>query len=191
MYFAPNIAIDEQIGFAIIKSNMKNSDSEEKVKITYKANGGTGEDIVVEVAKSKETNLAENTFTAPSSKEFKEWNTDTSGSGKGYTSGASVTPNEDMILYAIWKDSVSTEPETEKYTITYDANGGSGSIPEHQTVEKGSSINAAKNTLIPPEGNEFVEWNTKATGDGTGYDPEEEVTPTSDMTLYAIWIEKD
>lgn len=192
MYFAPNIAIDEQIGTGIIKAHLSNTESEEKekVKITYKANGGTGEDIVVEVNKSEETSIAANSFAAPSDKEFKEWNTDASGSGTGYQADAKVTPETDMILYAIWEDTVKEEPETKKFTVSYNANGGSGEGPESQTVDEGTSVTIAANTFVAPDGQGFVDWNTKAEGDGTSYEPDAKITPAEDMTLYAIWIEK-
>lgn len=194
MYFAPNIAIDEQIGFAILKKHFSNTETEEKekVKITYKANGGTGEDIVVEVNKSEETSIAANSFAAPSDKEFKEWNTDASGSGTGYQADAKVTLETDMILYAIWQDSSTEEPEpeVEKYTVTYNANGGSGSVPEQQTVEKGSTITIAHNTLIAPEDKRFKEWNTVSTGLGTSYQAgQSDVVVNTKLDLYAIWVD--
>ena len=64
--------------------------------VTYNSNGGTG-------TMSNTTNeVVASTFVAPSGKTFKEWNTKADGSGDVYTSSSNV--NNDIILYAIWKN---------------------------------------------------------------------------------------
>ena len=72
---------------------------------TYKANGGSGDDQTQTVYYGKSTNLkANNTFTAPSCKQFYEWNTNSGGGGTSYSAGASNTPTGALTLYAIWED---------------------------------------------------------------------------------------
>ena len=68
--------------------------------VTYKANGGTGDDVVVNPA----TTIAANTFGAPSGKVFIGWNTASDGSGDAWAIGASVTSN--LTLFAQWEESV-------------------------------------------------------------------------------------
>ncbi|MBQ8064668.1 MAG: InlB B-repeat-containing protein [Prevotella sp.] len=64
--------------------------------VTYKANGGTGADIVASAAK-----VAACTFTAPTNMVFTGWNTAVDGSGTAYAVGA-VIPADGLVLYAQW-----------------------------------------------------------------------------------------
>ena len=71
--------------------------------VTYKANGGTGSDIIITYHAGDIFNAAVNTFTAPDGKQFKEWNTN--ASGISYVAGEPITmPEGNLILYAIWED---------------------------------------------------------------------------------------
>ena len=70
--------------------------------ITYKANGGTGDDVVVKTDLGGNYAIAANAFTAPDSKSFKKWNTKADGSGTDYAAAANYTANEDLTLFAIW-----------------------------------------------------------------------------------------
>ncbi|HHW01106.1 MAG TPA: hypothetical protein GXX36_16345 [Clostridiaceae bacterium] len=76
-----------------------------------------------------------------------------------------------------------------KYTVTYDANGGTGDVPTEADKIEGETFTVADSGgLTPPEGKKFKEWNTAADGSGTSYAPGDTVTmPASDLTLYAIW----
>ena len=67
------------------------------------------------------------------------------------------------------------------YTITYDANGGDGTM-ENST----NTVSAC--TFTAPTGKEFKEWNTLATGLGDSYDPGD--AASSDLDLFAIWQTK-
>ena len=73
-----------------------------KAVITYKANGGTGDDVVVKTDLGGNYAIAANAFTAPASKSFKKWNTKADGSGTDYAAAANYTANEDLTLFAIW-----------------------------------------------------------------------------------------
>ena len=67
------------------------------------------------------------------------------------------------------------------YTITYDKNGGEGTM-ENST----NTVSAC--TFTAPTGKEFKEWNTLATGLGDSYDPGD--AASSDLDLFAIWQTK-
>ena len=70
------------------------------------------------------------------------------------------------------------------YTITYDANGGTGA-PASQTKYYGTNINLS--TQIPTkEGYNFVGWSYTA-NDNVEYYPGETYKSNSDMSLYAVW----
>ena len=74
-----------------------------------------------------------------------------------------------------------------EYTITYNANGGTGEIAP-VTVEAGESVNLSDGTgLTAPEGMEFAGWALTSTAQSaTVTSP---YTPTADKTLYAVWTE--
>lgn len=76
-------------------------------------------------------------------------------------------------------------PVVTKYTVTYDANGGSGTI-EAVEVTAGESITLDDGSgLTAPEGKEFLGWaKTDSAQSATVTSPFE---PDKDTTLYAVW----
>ena len=91
-----------------------------------------------------------------------------------------------------WQDPITTGDE---YTISYDANGGTGTAPTSQTAVVGSAITIASNSGVPPlakTGFVFTGWNTQADGLGTSYAPAANTfMPGSNVTLYAVWVPVD
>lgn len=77
------------------------------------------------------------------------------------------------------------EEETVKYTVTYDANGGIGTI-EPVEVTVGESITLDDGSgLTAPEGKEFLGWaKTSSAQSATVTSPFE---PDKDTILYAVW----
>lgn len=71
------------------------------------------------------------------------------------------------------------------YTVTYDANGGTGTI-DPATVTAGESITLSDGTgLTAPENKSFLGWAKTSTAQtATVSSP---FTPTADTTLYAVW----
>ena len=76
------------------------------------------------------------------------------------------------------------------YTITFNANGGAGSM-EPQIIEKGNSAILSGNLFNRNDGYGFAGWNTvqepTEENPGMNYSDESEITPTENMTLYAQW----
>lgn len=78
--------------------------------VTYKANGGTGDDVVkTEIAGATHTVLDNGGtggigFTAPSGKEFKKWNTKADGSGTDKAASSTISMTADAVLFAVWGD---------------------------------------------------------------------------------------
>ena len=72
------------------------------------------------------------------------------------------------------------------YTVSFDANGGSGTMAG-QSFRWGTpqSLNAC--TFTAPEDDSFFGWNTAADGSGTAYDDGQSININHDMTLYAQW----
>ncbi len=100
--------------------------------------------------------------------------------------GAAVTSvtmgAADKTLYAKWT--------AKSMTITFDANGGEGTM-DPQTITWDGSFYAPNNNTFTREGYIFTGWNAKADGKGTGYATGEAgkiLTGTEDdLTLYAQW----
>lgn len=79
----------------------------------------------------------------------------------------------------------SYESEYNKYTVTFDANGGTGNMDALDNVAAGAVI-LPINGFNPPSGMRFKGWSENATGaviEGTEY------IVSDDVTLYAIWEE--
>ena len=71
------------------------------------------------------------------------------------------------------------------YTVTYDVNGGTGSVAP-ATVTAGQSVALDDGTgLTAPSGKQFAGWAT--TSSATAADVTSPYTPTADVTLYAVW----
>ena len=84
-----------------------------------------------------------------------------------------------VYLKAVWE----TEPVN--YTLSYNANGGSGSMSS-QTVTEGQSTKLKTNTFTKT-GYYFTGWNTRADGSGTSYSDGAYATFYGNTTLYAQW----
>ena len=77
------------------------------------------------------------------------------------------------------------EPVVKKYTVSYNANGGIGSMSS-VSVDENQSVTIAQNTFTR-SGYEFTSWNTKANGSGTTYKAGDKLVVTADVALYAQW----
>ena len=153
------------------------SASNQHCRVNFNANGGSGSMSSQVFEKGVPQTLNSNTFTR-AGYTFTCWNTKADGSGTSYTNGQRVTVNTNTTLYAQWKKYVI-------YTITFNANGGSGTMSA-LTVKEGASQKLTANSFTRT-GYIFTGWNTKADGSGTSYTNGQTITPTSNLTLYAQW----
>lgn len=78
-----------------------------------------------------------------------------------------------------------SSPSPTTYTLSYDENGGSGTMAA--TEQTGASVTVAANGFTAPTGYSFQKWNTDMNGGGTDHAASDVITLTEDMTLYAIW----
>ena len=76
-------------------------------------------------------------------------------------------------------------PEDGTWTVTYNVNGGDGSIDAVE-VNAGDSITlSTAEGVTPPEGKEFLGWaKSSSAQSATVASP---FTPTDDIILYAVW----
>ncbi len=70
--------------------------------LSLKANGGTGNDVVVTRPIGVSGVIPNNTFSR-AGHTFSKWNTAANGNGTNYTAWQSVTLTQDLTLYAVWE----------------------------------------------------------------------------------------
>ena len=131
--------------------------------------------------------IKNNTFTK-TGYTFTGWTTKSDGTDDGYGwTGWSGTWNYDngqyginnnkLVLYARWTSN--------KYTISYNANGGSNA-PSNQSKTYGNNISLSSSKPIRT-GYTFIGWNTSSNGSGTSYSAGATYSNNANVTLYAQW----
>ena len=165
--------------------------------ITFKANGGVGEDYAQKVPVSETGDitafLAENTFTYDGYC-FYGWNTYASTSSYyniEYVDGEKISLDGNLTLYAIWL------PSSNAAKITYDDNfvkdGNEQSEKKVQYLYANSSN--LYNKILPyyktRENYEFLGWSESSTAISATYTEESYISYSSKLTtdtiLYAVW----
>lgn len=81
--------------------------------------------------------------------------------------------------------SSNSDDEKATYTVTFDANGGSGAIASI-SAEEGSEITLPENSFTRT-GHIFAGWNTKNDGTGANHENKSTIKLTGNITLYAKW----
>jgi uncharacterized repeat protein (TIGR02543 family) len=150
--------------------------------LRYDANGGTGTVPVASTLYNTQffqvaaaSGLTRENYT------FAGWNTQADGKGTTYAVGASFAATKDMTLYAMWTENAT-------YTVSYNANGGTGEVPAIQTGYAAEKIVVADGSTLTKAGYTFDSWKTGTSSKATSYDPGDELTlGTSNVTLYAQW----
>lgn len=149
-----------------------------KYTITYNANGGS------DAPGNQTKNYGDNNFKLQPGEptrtgySFKGWATSSTGA-VAYQPNEFYTGNANLDLFAVW--------EIIKYTITYNANGGSGA-PENQIKNYGDTINLSS-TIPTRTGYNFQGWATSETGP-VAYSPNQPYSNNANLNLFAIWGEK-
>ena len=143
--------------------------------VTFNANGGTC------TAASKTVTYDSTYGSLPTPTQsgytFNGWYTAESG-GTKIESTTTVKITENQTLYAQWSRI--------KYTVTYNANGGSVSTTS-------VTVNAGDSTTLPTptqSGYTFNGWYTAASGGTKVGSAGASYTPTANITLYAQWTEE-
>ena len=144
--------------------------------ISFNANGGSG--APSSITKKHFTNA-----TLPSDKPyrtgytFKGWGTSSSASYAAYQPGSTFYTNANTTLYAVWS--------AKTYTISYNANGGSGG-PGSQTKTHGIKMLISR---VEPtrSGYTFLGWSTSPSASSASYQPGEWYYANADLTFYAVW----
>ena len=74
------------------------------------------------------------------------------------------------------------------YTVTYDANGGTGTMTDTNSPYFGGSTVTVQSNSFTRKGYTFNGWNTKANGSGTPYAAGATFDISENTTLYAQWV---
>lgn len=142
-------------------------------KVTFNGNTGTGSMTEATVKKGNKYKLPSNEFTAPENKKFKCWKI---GEAE-YQPDAEITVNEDTKVVAVWEDI--------QVTVSYDGNGGTGSM-DGTTLKKGSTYKLLANAFTAPNNQKFKCWKIGE----TEYQPGAEITVNEDTQVVAVWENK-
>ena len=154
-----------------------------ELSVIYNGNGGTGSvvDSNSPYEAGAEVTVLPNGFTR-NGYEFVNFNTKADGSGTSYNPGQTFTINDDVTLYAQWNQTAVTT-----YTLTYNANGGTGSMVDPASPYAANSQVTVLTNAFTKSGYDFVNFNTKANGSGTSYSAGSTFTINSNVVLYAQW----
>ncbi|MBQ3923818.1 MAG: InlB B-repeat-containing protein, partial [Spirochaetales bacterium] len=153
--------------------------------IVFNANGGSG-DMSSQYVSFGWRTLSANTFTR-TGYNFTGWNTKSDGTGTSYTNSQSVlnlsTENgASVTLYAQWR--------INKYTVVFDANGGSGNM-DNQTMLYGESKALTLCAFTNPP-KIFGGWSKNEGSSVADYQDGETVCDLTNennglVNLYAVW----
>ena len=114
---------------------------------------------------------------------FLGWSEDPGSSEPQYLAGKYYYFDEDIVLFAIWKDldtKTLTFMDQSPYTAT--------AMPQPITVNPSMSQTVKIPKEVPKKpGRFFLSWNTAKDGSGKKYNPGSEIELTSSMHLWAQW----
>ena len=142
-------------------------------QVAFDANGGTGEMQPVEFLEGGQVLLPSNKF-AKNNHLFVGWAMEIGGAVV-YVDCERIALPGDTTLYAVWAPG---------FTVTYDANGGTGEMASGRGYV-GDSLTVANNSFLR-YGHKFLGWSTSPDGE-VEYHGGDSLRPDGDMTLYAIW----
>ena len=109
---------------------------------------------------------------------FMGW-TEQQGSTRLFNFATQIT--RDIHLYPVIMDGKT-------YTLTYDANGGKGTVPtDTNKYAKGTYAQVVSGSGLTREGMAFLGWSTDKTAVSPAYYPGGSVKINDNTTLYAVW----
>lgn len=172
------ITMDNLVGNDVYYGISANIEGKKVVyKVTFDKNGGSGEMKDVEVENGGIFTVPQCTFTAPSGMEFDSWEYMNEKTEVGHQ--YQITKN--ITIKALWKEKL-----TKKATITFDNNGGLGTMKKVEKLVK-EEYELPVCEFLAPKDMEFDCWEIN----GQRHLPGEKITLNEDITLKALWIKED
>ena len=148
--------------------------------VSYDANGGSNAPGTQTKTENVALTLA-STIPAREGYTFRGWATTPTATTADYKPGESYTANAAVTLYAVW--------EKDSYTVSYDANGGTGA-PSSQVKKYGETLKLR--TEIPTRsGYDFLGWAESSTATSATYLAGANYSENAGITLYAVWRERN
>ncbi|MEO0016120.1 MAG: hypothetical protein RL589_601 [Actinomycetota bacterium] len=140
--------------------------------ITYDLNGGIGTAPTAFTSPGSSTTLPNGSGLSKSGYTFGGWSTTSGGTAVSSTYSSSTS----RTLYAVWI--------ANQYTITFDANGGSGSQTASSYITAATATALPATTTFTRTGYTFGGWAVSATSST----PVTSYSSSATVTFYAIWI---
>ena len=168
--------IDMLSGKTMSAKNSVTIEALPRYSVSYYANGGSGApdgqtkihgiDLTLRSTKPTRTNY-----------NFKGWTNDPNSTEVIWTAGGKYTINASRKLYAVWK--------AKTYTISYDANGGSGA-PKSQTKTYGKDLTLSSTKPTRTNYN-FEGWTNDPNSTEIIWTAGGKYTIDASRKLYAVW----
>ena len=112
---------------------------------------------------------------------FLGWSTSKDNLIAEYKAGDKITITDNTYLYAVWEEDTTLTP-----TLSYDANGGTGDIP-NQTGSQSYQVS----TIEPTRSDyDFQGWTLDDFTKNIDFKPGDSINITKDTVLYAVWKRK-
>ncbi len=161
--------INEEKQIAKIVSNQKGTG--EKYQIIYNPNGAEGQEEIMETRQGFSVTLRQCDYIRKGYK-FLEWNTKADGTGTKYENGANINIEQDITLYAIWKEPSTVIEAKEAGTVL-------------STTENRTLTDEYGNQVILPSG---FKINSESADNVTGGVVIEDVSYTATAGSEFVWI---
>lgn len=98
---------------------------------------------------------------------------------------------QDADFHFLETDTAHSFTTLSRYTVAYDANGGTGSAFQEVVTDAAYTVATAETAGFAKKGYAFTGWCTTKDGKGTLYQPGDAVTLSASVQLYALWEELD
>ena len=168
---------NQLILYATWTENTTSSNTNTVYTIKYNPNGASGNAVTQTCKYGEKCTIKDLSVFKRSGYKLVKWRTNSSTSVKAYNwtnwtgtwkfnNGQYGISNNTLNLYATWEKEASSEQQ-EKYIVSYDANGGTGSMPT-TTCTPGKTC-TIKNCDYSRKGYKFIGWTTNSNGNDDGY----------------------
>jgi hypothetical protein len=159
--------------------------SVQEITVTFDLDGGTFNGSITNPTRTVKSGASIGNTNMPTPRkdehDFGGWYTQRNGGGTQFSGNTTVTASITTV-YARWT-AVSAPQQ-----VTYDANGGTGTVPAPQPA--GANVTLASGDGLTSVGRIFTGWNTEPNGTGDSYYAGKSYTTfTTDTKLYAEWME--